>query len=756
MRTRLFTALASLSLVCLPTSSLAAIHALGSGTERPLSAPTDLSTGIVESDVAATVVLERRNHLTTSHVTVDVVDVGRVDDAADLSPELIPAGTRVDSILIHFDPVGSALPAASVTGSIQLDRRILGVIVEDGTHGASLSELGAPGTVYAPAGRQIELGSGDWIQLDQARTGLAFEVSAGSDIDEIRIISEGTPPSSHLAAFAELHTELDRVPTGVNESEYRINSVFLNGFPDHLVFITHANDLLPDPATSSPVPAAAPISYARYDVTAEDWRITRQSNFPDTRAHHVLVDEPGTKAFVHTADASNIVSNWTYIDHPDTNGNPDARILVSPAHVGADGPTIHAHFIGVWWDGGVGQWAIYNEDLAGMASGATFHVKVLEDDGSSFVLSAPAGVGVGGWGSVLIDHPALNDDPDAVPQVTHSWNGEGAAGVYLDTGFSVSYHEPTGRWRLIWPIDPPSGTLKFNVHVPQTASFAQRHTAESDLTSAFLTVLLNEDLELEQNPVVLYTPSVADGATANSNVTGVHFAGWGWILHNADLITPWPVGTETHVLRVPEGRDAFVHTAVSRTNDYNWTYLDHARTRERPEAMVFASQQVVDPDLDDAVVPAFNTEHLGVWYDSAAEDWTIFNQDYSTAMVVDSTYSVFVAPPDSAAFRHVAAAANSVGDATTLDHPMLNGQPDRDLIVTQVFTSETFTYNDHPIATDYDTTTGRWQIVNQDAATMPLGASFNVLPVPEPGVASGLAAGGLLLSRLARRRSRRA
>ena len=34
--------------------------------------------------------------------------------------------------------------------------------------------------------------------------------------------------------------------------------------------------------------------------------------------------------FVHVATAANITSNWTTIDHPLTNGNPNAIILVTP------------------------------------------------------------------------------------------------------------------------------------------------------------------------------------------------------------------------------------------------------------------------------------------------------------------------------------------------------------------------------------------------------------------------------------------
>ena len=58
------------------------------------------------------------------------------------------------------------------------------------------------------------------------------------------------------------------------------------------------------------------------------------------------------------------------------------------------------------------------------------------------------------------------------------------------------------------------------------------------------------------------------------------------------------------------------------------------------------------------------------------------------------------------------------------------------------------------IATRYDAAAGRWEIVNQDLAAMPIDAAFNVIPLPEPGSCALLSAGTALLGALARHRSR--
>ena len=66
--------------------------------------------------------------------------------------------------------------------------------------------------------------------------------------------------------------------------------------------------------------------------------------------------------FVHVARAANITSNWTAIDHPLTNGKPNAIILVTPNwNPGSVRGTYDKHPIGVWYDGS--KWAILTRTL---------------------------------------------------------------------------------------------------------------------------------------------------------------------------------------------------------------------------------------------------------------------------------------------------------------------------------------------------------------------------------------------------------
>jgi hypothetical protein len=80
-------------------------------------------------------------------------------------------------------------------------------------------------------------------------------------------------------------------------------------------------------------------------------------------------------SFIHRATPSNIKNNWTVIDHPSTNGAPNAILVVTPNYnPGGRGGTYLDHPIGVWFTDG--RWAIFNQDRAPMPEGAAFNVLV--------------------------------------------------------------------------------------------------------------------------------------------------------------------------------------------------------------------------------------------------------------------------------------------------------------------------------------------------------------------------------------------
>jgi hypothetical protein len=79
--------------------------------------------------------------------------------------------------------------------------------------------------------------------------------------------------------------------------------------------------------------------------------------------------------YVVTADITNTVGSYLYLNIPSINGNSSARVFVtdntSPKGVKADGLAVP---YGVTYDGKLKQWAIFTEDLSPMPMGASFNV----------------------------------------------------------------------------------------------------------------------------------------------------------------------------------------------------------------------------------------------------------------------------------------------------------------------------------------------------------------------------------------------
>jgi hypothetical protein len=87
--------------------------------------------------------------------------------------------------------------------------------------------------------------------------------------------------------------------------------------------------------------------------------------------------------FVHFVTDENISDTFpctTYVDHPLTNGNPNAILFVThnwnPLGTPSNEGQFNDHPIGVWYDEGPQRWAIFNEDEEAMSEGVAFNVDV--------------------------------------------------------------------------------------------------------------------------------------------------------------------------------------------------------------------------------------------------------------------------------------------------------------------------------------------------------------------------------------------
>ena len=160
---------------------------------------------------------------------------------------------------------------------------------------------------------------------------------------------------------------------------------------------------------------------------------------------------------------------------------------------------------------------------------------------------------------------------------------------------------------------------------------------------------------------------------------------------------------------------AFLHRATASNTSVHITTIDHPDTNNRPNAIVSVTANW-NPGGSGGT---YNDHDIGVYYWNGR--WRIFNQDFA-AMPANAAFNVSVG----AGFVHVATSSNTSAHITTLNDSRLNNDPNAAFIVTPNWNpgGASGVYLNHPIGVYY--TGGRWRIFNQDGASMPLGAGFNI------------------------------
>jgi hypothetical protein len=166
-------------------------------------------------------------------------------------------------------------------------------------------------------------------------------------------------------------------------------------------------------------------------------------------------------SFVHRATDDNSRGDYTYINDPNINGDPDAVVLVAPTpdQKSAGGAT-YKHNIGVWYEGvDKKKWAIFNQDRAVVPAGATFKV-VVPPASKKFVHHAVLINIVGN--TTYLDDPLTNGNSDVVLSVTQNWNPGGGRGIYNNHPIGVVYDKDVNKWAIY---------NRDNVPMPDGAAF---------------------------------------------------------------------------------------------------------------------------------------------------------------------------------------------------------------------------------------------------------------------------------------------
>ena len=170
----------------------------------------------LDSLTGPTFVFEEVNHLVLgSDLQVDVADPGipgSYFSGGSYSPGVIPAGTRVSSVLVHFDFPGVPVFAETRELIVHLDEDIIGVILTDELLDASDPIVGSAATLYPTGldqrGTTSDIGGGDTVTvgfpLDIVSRDVIIETTVDVVLDQVRIITLSPIPEPTTASMAAL------------------------------------------------------------------------------------------------------------------------------------------------------------------------------------------------------------------------------------------------------------------------------------------------------------------------------------------------------------------------------------------------------------------------------------------------------------------------------------------------------------------------------------------------------------------------
>ena len=192
---------------------------------------------------------------------------------------------------------------------------------------------------------------------------------------------------------------------------------------------------------------------------------------------------PTETTFVHLTTGANRFDNgsglsWTQLDDPAINGDPTAKLIVTPWRTG--GTSADPSPLAVAYDEIAGRWLLYNDSSIPLPLGAAFTVTAASD---AFTHFATVGDAINPATSE-ISHPSLDNDANAVFFITrnHTPVGGGPGMPLTETNCGVTYFPPSAPLPGRWAIQAEDGALvlagyAWNVLVRTGRSPAVRHTA---------------------------------------------------------------------------------------------------------------------------------------------------------------------------------------------------------------------------------------------------------------------------------------
>ena len=163
----------------------------------------------------------------------------------------------------------------------------------------------------------------------------------------------------------------------------------------------------------------------------------------------------------------------------------------------------------------------------------------------------------------------------------------------------------------------------------------------------------------------------------------------------------------------------FVHTANSENINGNFTVIDHPDLNENPNACL-AYSHYYNP------AGVYNNNTDGIWYNPGASRWTIYNENFSEAMVENASFAIYIADDDKC-FDHIAVPGNIFGADTDIDHPELNGINPGPYTFFSTYFNPNSIYNTNNLGMYFVDSSNRRAIYSESSSNIPEDSAYKIL-----------------------------
>lgn len=176
-------------------------------------------------------------------------------------------------------------------------------------------------------------------------------------------------------------------------------------------------------------------------------------------------------SFVHQATASTITGNYTEIDHPLLNGNPDAVFVLNHVfdHPDATNSMVGCnHTLGTWYKSSTSRWTIFTEDAAAFPVNAAFSVALQLPQPNNDEPYQNLPVTVGAHGSTCTS-PTYMTNVGATDSTGVSSLPAPSCGNYLGGDVFYYFTVPASGQIIISRTNDDWDFLSFSIHGPAWA-----------------------------------------------------------------------------------------------------------------------------------------------------------------------------------------------------------------------------------------------------------------------------------------------